>query len=80
MRVGVTLPQTEMGPDPIAIRDYVQAVEQLGYHHINSLDHVLGANTESRPGWQGPHDHNDLIQQHEQQRFRSARDHSCCSR
>jgi alkanesulfonate monooxygenase SsuD/methylene tetrahydromethanopterin reductase-like flavin-dependent oxidoreductase (luciferase family) len=50
-----------MGPDPIAIRDYVQAVEQLGYHHINSLDHVLGANTESRPGWQGPHDHNDLI-------------------
>ena len=61
MRVGVTLPQTEMGADPIAIRDYVQAVEQLGYHHINSLDHVLGANAGSRPGWQGPYDHNDLI-------------------
>ncbi len=61
MRVGVTLPQTEMGTDPIAVRDYVQAVEQLGYHHINSLDHVLGANAASRPDWQGPHDHNDLI-------------------
>ena len=64
MRLGVTLPQTEMGADPIAIRDYVQAVEQLGYHHIHSLDHVLGANPGSRPGWWGPYDHNDLI--HEQ--------------
>ena len=61
MRIGVTLPQTEMTSDPIAIRDYVQAVEHLGYDHINSLDHVLGANAGSRPGWQGPYDHNDLI-------------------
>jgi len=61
MRVGVTLPQTEMSSDPIAIRDYVQAVEQLGYDHIKSLDHVLGANAVSRPGWQGPYDHTDLI-------------------
>ena len=61
MRVGVTLPQTEMGSDPVAIRDYVQAVEQLGYGHILSLDHVLGANAASRPGWEGPYDHTDLI-------------------
>ena len=61
MRIGVTLPQTEMISDPIAIRDYVQAVEHLGYDHINSLDHVLGANAGSRPGWEGPYDHNDLI-------------------
>ena len=61
MRVGVTLPQTEMSTDPVSIRDYAQAVEQLGYDHIQSLDHVLGANAASRPGWQGPYDHTDLI-------------------
>ena len=61
MRIGVTLPQTEMGTDPIAIRDFAQAVESLGYDHIQSLDHVLGANAASRPGWQGPYDHNDVI-------------------
>ena len=61
MKIGVTLPQTEMTTDPIAIRDFAQAVEELGYDHIQSLDHVLGANAASRPGWQGPYDHNDLI-------------------
>jgi alkanesulfonate monooxygenase SsuD/methylene tetrahydromethanopterin reductase-like flavin-dependent oxidoreductase (luciferase family) len=47
--------------DPIAVRDYAQAAEQLGYDHIQSLDHVLGANAASRPGWQGPYDHTDTI-------------------
>lgn len=61
MKIGVTLPQTEMTTDPIAIRDFAQAVEELGYDHIQSLDHVLGANAANRPGWQGPYDHNDLI-------------------
>ena len=61
MKIGVTLPQTEMTTDPIAIRDFAQAVEELGYDHIQSLDHVLGADAASRPDWQGPYDHNDLI-------------------
>ena len=61
MKVGVTLPQTEMSADPGAIREYVQTVEALGFDHIMSLDHVLGANSGSRPGWAGPYDHNDLI-------------------
>ncbi len=61
MRVGVTLPQTEMGTDIVSIRYYVQTIEQLGYLHIQSLDHVLGANAASRSGWEGPYDHNDLI-------------------
>ena len=61
MRIGVNLPGTELGPDPIAIRDFVQAIEGLGYDHVQSLDHVLGANAASRPDWQGPYDHNDLI-------------------
>ena len=61
MKVGVTLPQTEMSADPGAIREYAQTVEALGFDHIMSLDHVLGANSDSRPGWTGPYDHNDLI-------------------
>jgi probable F420-dependent oxidoreductase len=53
MQIGVTFPQTEIGADPAAIRDYVQAVEALGYSHIVAFDHVLGANPEHRPGWWG---------------------------
>ena len=29
MQIGVVFPQTEIGSDPIAVRDYVQAAEQL---------------------------------------------------
>ena len=44
MNVGVVFPQVEIEPDPVAIRDYAQAVEALGYTHILAFDHVLGAN------------------------------------
>jgi len=53
MRIGVVFPQTEFGDDPIAIRDYAQAAEQLGYQHLLIYDHVLGASTASRPDWRG---------------------------
>ncbi len=53
MKIGVTFPQTEIGADPAAIRDYVQAVESLGYSHIVVFDHVLGADPSHRPGWTG---------------------------
>jgi len=46
MKVGVVFPQTEIGNDPVAIRDYAQAAEQLGYNHILVFDHVLGAHPE----------------------------------
>jgi len=51
MQVGVVFPQTEIGTDPLVIRDYAQAAEELGYSHILAYDHVLGANPASRPGW-----------------------------
>jgi len=44
MQIGVTVPITEIGGDLVALRDYVQAAEDLGYSHIRLLDHVLGAN------------------------------------
>lgn len=53
MQIGVTFPQNEIGADPAGIRDYVQAVEEQGYRHLVIYDHVLGADTTNRPGWQG---------------------------
>ena len=55
MRIGVVFPQTEIGSDPLAIRDYAQAVEALGYTHVLAYDHVLGASTATRPDWRGPY-------------------------
>ena len=62
MRVGVGFPQRErgVGSDPGAVREYAQAAESLGYSHLRAGDHVLGANSASRPGWQGPFDQTDL--------------------
>ena len=57
MKIGVVFPQTEIGTDPMAIRDYAQAAESLGYNHLLAYDHVLGANAASRPGWRGAYRH-----------------------
>jgi len=53
MQIGVTFPQTEIGADPVAIRDYAQAADGLGYDHVVVFDHVLGADPTHRPGWKG---------------------------
>jgi len=59
MRIGVVFPQTEIGADPAAVRDFAQAAESLGYTHLLAYDHVLGANAGSRPGWRGAYRHTD---------------------
>jgi probable F420-dependent oxidoreductase len=61
MKIGVIFPQTEFKPDPIAVRDYAQAVEGLGFTHIHAYDHILGANPERPGGWTGPYTHNHLF-------------------
>ena len=53
MRVGVVFPQTEIGTDPGAIREYAQAAESLGYDHILAYDHVLGADADYYGNWTG---------------------------
>ena len=42
MQFGVVFPQTEIGADPGAVREYVQAAEGMGYSYIFIADHVLG--------------------------------------
>lgn len=53
MQFGVVFPQTEIGVDPMEIRDYAHAVDGMGYSHLIAYDHVLGADPTNRPGWQG---------------------------
>ncbi|HLI87919.1 MAG TPA: LLM class F420-dependent oxidoreductase [Ktedonobacteraceae bacterium] len=48
MYFGVTFPQTEIGADAVAIRDYAQAAAALGYSHIVAGEHVLS------PGYTHP--------------------------
>ncbi len=57
MKFGVVFPQTEIGADPVAIRDYVQTAEGLGYDYVLVYDHVLGANPDRPGGWTGPYTH-----------------------
>jgi probable F420-dependent oxidoreductase len=55
MQIGVVFPQTEIGNDPLAIRDYAQTAEGLGFSHVLAYDHVLGANPQRPGGWSGPY-------------------------
>ena len=56
MLVGVVLPQTEIGADPVVIRDFAQTAEGLGFSHILAFDHVLGAEHARRePALTGPY-------------------------
>ena len=56
VKVGVVFPQTEIGSDPVVIRVFAAAVEELGYSHILAYDHVVGADPAGHPGWAGPYD------------------------
>ena len=60
MKIGAVFPTTEIGNDPIAIRDWAQTAEQLGYSHVLTYDHVLGAMHEGRePPLNGPYSEAD---------------------
>lgn len=51
MKLGISLPLTDIKGDPAIVRDFAQAAEGLGYHHLMAPDHVLGVNVASRPDW-----------------------------
>lgn len=63
MKIGVIFPQTEFGNDPLAIRDYAQTAEGLGFSHILAYDHVLGANPDRPGGWQGTYTYQSAFQE-----------------
>ncbi len=49
MQVGVSLPLAEIGADLVAVRDFVQAAEDLGYAHVRMRDHILGSDLRFHP-------------------------------
>src|SRR5215831_10325884 len=51
MKLGVTLPLSDVGGDPATVRVFAQAAEAAGYDYLGAPDHVLGANAASRSGW-----------------------------
>jgi probable F420-dependent oxidoreductase len=55
MKIGVVFPQIEFEPDPLAVRDYAQAVEGMGFINIHAYDHILSANPDRPGGWTGPY-------------------------
>ncbi len=61
MQLGVVFPQNEIGEDAGAVRAFAEAAEGLGYAHLVFYDHVLGADTNRRPDWQGPYSHEDTF-------------------
>ena len=61
MQLGAIFPQTEIGSDPIAVRDFAQAAEAMGYEHLLVFDHVLGADPSKRESWNRPYSHSDMF-------------------
>jgi probable F420-dependent oxidoreductase len=56
MQIGVVFPQTEIATDVGAVRAYAEGVQQLGFEHLLSYDHVVGADPAVHQGWSGPYD------------------------
>ena len=59
--ISIDLPQGDIGTDFASIRDYVQAMQDLGYQHVVTSDHVLGADPAGHPGWSRPQIHTSVV-------------------
>jgi probable F420-dependent oxidoreductase len=60
VRLGAVFPQGEFTRvDPDEIVAFVQRLEDAGFDHLLAYDHVLGADSTARPGWDGFYDHED---------------------
>jgi probable F420-dependent oxidoreductase len=51
MKIGVVFPEVELGTDPIILKDYIQAVEGMGFAHLHVREAVVGVNPDSHPDW-----------------------------
>jgi probable F420-dependent oxidoreductase len=59
MKIGVIYPQTELKGDPAAVHRIGLAAEELGYDHLLTYDHVLGATHDRTPKLTGPYTEKD---------------------
>ncbi len=59
MKTGIIYPQNELQGDPGAVRRIGLATEELGFDHLLTYDHVLGAPHDREPKLSGPYTEND---------------------
>jgi len=59
MKIGVVYPQIELQGDPAAVYRIGLATEELGYDHLLTYDHVLGATHDREPKLTGPYTDKD---------------------
>jgi len=59
LKLGAFFPTRDMPADRVAIRDWAQAAEAMGFDYVEVSDHVLGADRKALPGFEGPYDVDD---------------------
>ncbi len=59
MKTGIIYPQNELQGDPGAVRKIGLATEELGFDHLLTYDHVLGATHDREPKLSGPYTEKD---------------------
>ena len=64
VKLGTNLPEHLIGTDPGALKEFLSAIEQLGYGYVTVGDHVLGAETSVRPDWKPFFGHPPLYDRH----------------
>lgn len=62
MEIGTVFPQLEIGDDPETVGDYARRIEDAGFEHLLSYDHVLGVDP-AWDDWEGPYDNADTFQE-----------------
>jgi probable F420-dependent oxidoreductase len=54
MKFGVVFPHLEIGQDPAKVKDFVQAVEGLGYDYLLTYEEIVETNPDKRTRWREP--------------------------
>ena len=53
-QIGAFFPTRDMPADRVAIRDWAQAAEAIGFDFVEVSDHVLGADRKTLANFEGP--------------------------
>jgi len=61
VQMGAFFPTRDMPADRVAIRDWAQAAEAIGFDFVEVPDHVLGADRAALPDFEGPYDVDDAF-------------------
>ena len=59
IQIGAFFPTNDMPADRVAIRDWAQAAEAIGFDFVVVSDHVLGVDWSALPDFDGPYDVDD---------------------